>query len=94
MQIKVAGSGGTAPPDYYNPATLTALDNAFRSTPTGCARASSSWGRTPIIVGQTAYDAAYNKTFPATCPNWGISRINDNSISFQKVDGTIDEAIS
>lgn len=46
-------------------------------------------------MGQAAYGtgaghtSAYNTTFPATWPNWGISRISDGAISFKKVDGTI-----
>ena len=40
-------------------------------------------------MGQTVYDSAYDTTFPTTYPNWGISRINDSAISFQRVDGTI-----
>ena len=90
MQIMVAGAGGTAPLDDYNPATLTTLDRRVPARPPGH-RASSQLGQEPIIVGQTAYNSAYNTTFPATWPNWGISRISDTSISFQTVDGTIDE---
>ncbi len=41
------------------------------------------------MVGQTAYNSAFNMTFPATWPNWGISRISDGAISFQQTDGTI-----
>lgn len=85
MQIKVAaGADSSAPPDDYNPATLTALQTAFAG-PTGVFAA----GQEPIIVGQTAYNTNYNKTFPATYPNWGLSRITDNSISFMRVDGSI-----
>ena len=40
-------------------------------------------------MGQTAYNDTYATTFPATWPNWGLSRISDGAISFQKVDGTI-----
>ncbi len=84
MQITVAGTGGTAPPDDYNPATLAALETAFTST-TGAFASSQE----PIVVGQTDYNATYNTTFPATWPNWGVSRISDTAISFQKVDGTL-----
>ena len=37
------------------------------------------------------YNTVYNTTFPSSYPNWGISRINDKSISFRMVnpDGTI-----
>jgi FtsP/CotA-like multicopper oxidase with cupredoxin domain len=30
----------------------------------------------------SAYNSNYNTTFPATYPNWGISRINDAAVSF------------
>ena len=86
MQIKVAGSGGTAPLDDYNTATLSALDNAFRST-TGSPGVFQI-DQPPIHVGQADYNSAYNKLFPTTWPNWGLSRITDNVISFQTVDGT------
>jgi FtsP/CotA-like multicopper oxidase with cupredoxin domain len=87
MQIKVTGAGGVAPPDGYNPATLTALQNAFTSTPT--TPGVFQQGQPPIIVGQTAYNSTYNTTFPATWPNWGLSRISDTSISFMRPDGTL-----
>ncbi|MCX7949888.1 MAG: FG-GAP-like repeat-containing protein [Treponemataceae bacterium] len=86
MQIVVTGSGGTAPLDDYNPVMLTNLQTAFASGATPGAFESS---QPPIIVGQSAYNSAYNRTFPSTWPNWGISRIWDTSISFQRVDGTI-----
>jgi FtsP/CotA-like multicopper oxidase with cupredoxin domain len=87
MQIVVAGSGGTAPVNDYNPTTLTNLQAAFVSTGTtpGVFAASQD----PIVVGQTAYNTTYNATFPARWPNWGISRISDNALSFMKVDGTL-----
>ena len=66
---------------------MSALDNAFRST-AGLPGA-FALAQEPIIVGQTAYNTAYDTTFPTTYPNWGISRINDTSISFQRVDDTI-----
>jgi len=88
MQITVAPGGSTtAPPDDYNTATLTALQNAFRSTPGS--PGVFERGQNPIVVGQSAYNSTYNTTFPSTWPNWGISRISDTSISFQRVDGTI-----
>ncbi|MDO9041560.1 MAG: FG-GAP-like repeat-containing protein [Desulfocapsaceae bacterium] len=87
MQIKVSGSGGSAPPDDYNATTLTNLKNAFKSTST--TKGVFASGQEPIIVGQTAYNSAYNKTFPVTYPNWGVSRITDTSLSFMKVDGSI-----
>lgn len=88
MQIKVnAGANSTATPDYYNPATLTALQDAFKMTAT--AQGAFSLAQDPIVVGQTAYNSAYNTTFPATWPNWGVSRISDSAINFQQVDGTL-----
>ncbi len=86
MQINVAGTPGVTPPtDYYNPATLTALQTAFAGGATPGAFQSA---QEPIIVGQSAYNSTYNTTFPATWPNWGISRISDTALSFKKVDGT------
>jgi FtsP/CotA-like multicopper oxidase with cupredoxin domain len=72
MQITVTGTGGAAPADYYNPATLAAMEAAFVSTATSTGAFEAS--QEPIIVGQTAYNTTYNKTFPATWPNWGVSR--------------------
>jgi FtsP/CotA-like multicopper oxidase with cupredoxin domain len=88
MQIKVAGSGGIAPLNDFNPATLSALDNAFRFDSTTGAPGAFALGQDNIVVGQTAYNSAYDTTFPATFPNWGLSRITDTAISFQQVDGT------
>ncbi len=53
MQIVVSGTGGTAPPDDYDNATLNNLQAAFKSTPgnPGVFQA----GQEPIIVGQKAY---------------------------------------
>ena len=93
MQIVVAGTGGTAPVNDYNPATLAALEAAFASTPTvpGVFAASQD----PIVVGQAAYGtgagntSAYNVAFPSTFPNWGISNIFSTSLSFMKPDGTL-----
>jgi FtsP/CotA-like multicopper oxidase with cupredoxin domain len=91
MQIRVAaGASTTAPPDDYNAATLTALQTAFNSAP-GLPGVFGR-GQAPIIVGQTPYNSTYNTTFPATFPNWGVSRISDDAISYQTVtvnpDGT------
>jgi len=84
MQIKVSGAGGTAPVNDYNSTTLATLEAAFAG-PTGV----FATGQDPIIVGQSAYDTTYDKTFPATAPNWGLSRITDNDLSFMRVDGSI-----
>jgi len=80
MQIKVNAGTGT-------PFNLANLQAAFASA--SGAPGVFQQGQSPIIVGQTAYNAAYSPTiFPATWPYWGISRITDNAISFQNPDGT------
>jgi FtsP/CotA-like multicopper oxidase with cupredoxin domain len=84
MQIVVTGPQVTPIPDDYNAANLTARNTAFAGT-SGVFQSSQE----PIVVGQTAYNETYVTTFPAVWPNWGLSRISDGSISFQKVDGTI-----
>jgi FtsP/CotA-like multicopper oxidase with cupredoxin domain len=101
MQITVAGgqNTGAATPNYYTAATITALENAFKSTATPGVFASS---QDPIVAGQgdfwrgtadaglyDAYDTAYNKVFPITYPNWGISTIFDTSLKFQNLSGQI-----
>jgi FtsP/CotA-like multicopper oxidase with cupredoxin domain len=85
MQIKVSGSGGTALPDYYSPATLSTLNAAFASSPASPGAFKS--GQDPIVVGQSAYNTTYDTTFPSTFPLWGISKISDESISFKDVNG-------
>ncbi len=87
MQVKISGAGGVATPDDYNPTTLANLQTAFKSTST--TKGVFASGQEPIIVGQTAYNSTYNKTFPATAPNWGLSRISDTSLSFMRVDGSM-----
>jgi FtsP/CotA-like multicopper oxidase with cupredoxin domain len=92
MQIIVdVGGSSTAPVDDYNATTLTNLQNAFKAT--AGAPTAFAVSQPEIIVGQKAYgtagDSAYNTTFPATWPNWGLSRIGDNAISFKQVNGTI-----
>ena len=84
MQIVISGSPGTPLPDDYNAGRLTALQTAFVG-PAGVFQQSQD----PIVVGQTAYNDTYATTFPATWPNWGLSRISDGAISFQKVDGSL-----
>jgi len=85
MQIRVTGvdSGQPAPNDAIDTAALTTLQNAFAGA-TGV----FATGQDEIVVGQSAYDTALGKTFPAVWPNWGISRISDGAISFMKADGT------
>jgi FtsP/CotA-like multicopper oxidase with cupredoxin domain len=92
------GSPGTLP--GYGPNTRTVMQikvNAGTGTPFNLARlnAAFAWNgsqpgvfarsQDPIIVGQTAYNATFNTTFPAVWPNWGLSRISDNTMSFRTV---------
>ncbi|MDX9821429.1 MAG: multicopper oxidase domain-containing protein [Syntrophales bacterium] len=85
MQIVVAAGGdSSAPVDDYNATTLTNLQTAFAG-PAGV----FATGQDTIVVGQQAYDSAYGATFPATWPEWGISRISDNSIQFRTVSGEL-----
>jgi FtsP/CotA-like multicopper oxidase with cupredoxin domain len=79
MQIKVAAGTPAAPYD------LAALQAAF--TPPGGGGVFPTWQH-DIVVGQTAYNAAYDTTFPATWPYWGYSRITDNTLSFYDAAGT------
>jgi FtsP/CotA-like multicopper oxidase with cupredoxin domain len=72
MQIKVNGSGGTAPADDYNPATLAALQTALPQ-----AFASS---QDEIVVPQAPYNAAYNGTFPGNASAY--VKIQDTSFAF------------
>ena len=66
---------------------LPALQAAF--VPPGGSPGVFEQGQEPIIVGQTAYNDAYNMMFPATWPNWGVSRITDTLLSFMNVDGKV-----
>ena len=73
MQIVVnPGGPGNATPNAYDTANFEALQTAFKG-PNGV----FATGQEPIIVGQSAYNTAYGMTFPATWPNWGLSRITD-----------------
>ncbi len=65
---------------------LTRLRNAFKST--SKQKGAFERGQNPILVGQTAYNSAYNKRFPTQWPLWGYSRIQDNSMTFRTVTGT------
>ena len=81
MQIRV--NPAPVPPNpQFNLATLNA---SFASTPTSQGIFETS--QHPILVGQTAYNTAYNKIFPVTWPNWGVARIQDNQLSFNTVPG-------
>lgn len=87
MQITVAAGGSsTAPPNDTGTINMGTLTTAFSG---GATPGVFQSGQDPLIVGQTAYNATFNTTFPATWPNWGISRISDGAISFQKIDGTL-----
>jgi len=74
MLIKVAN---TAPSPAYN---LTALQNAFKSTQLGGLGVFET-SQPPIIVGQAAYNSAYNSTFIANSSTKpyrdGFARITD-----------------
>lgn len=80
MQINVAA---TAPSPQFD---LNKLLNEFTTTPTqdGVFKKSQH----PTIVGQTAYDSAYNLVFPSVAPFWGIANIGDQNISFASLNPT------
>jgi FtsP/CotA-like multicopper oxidase with cupredoxin domain len=98
MQIVVGdgvGHSGLATADDYDPDTLLALENAFKSTGTPGVFAAS---QDPIVAGQgdfwrgtadagtyNAYDTAYNKVFSINPADWGISTIYDTSLKVQDV---------
>ncbi len=84
MKIEVSGSGGSAPVNDYDTAYVGALTTAFTGTTGIFAKYQE-----PIIVGQTAYNANYGKTFPTTWPNWGYSRISDTSLSYMTPNGSL-----
>jgi hypothetical protein len=44
-------------------------------------------GQDEIIVGQTAYNAVYDTTFPTTWPYWGYSNIQNTTLSYHTVSG-------
>ncbi len=64
MQIRVAD---VAPEPAYD---TTRLAEAFQSTDTTEGVFEKS--QDPIVVGQSAYDSAYNMSFPTTRPAWGL----------------------
>jgi len=91
MQIVVAPA--TPAPAF----DLAALEAAF-ACPTGVPAAPNCAfmrSQHDVVAGQgdidrdgvSAYDTAYGTTFPATWPNWGISRIQDNAVSFMNTGG-------
>ena len=86
MQITInPGANSSAPVDDYNPAILARLQDAFKTT--AASQGAFALGQEPVIVGQSAYNVTYDTTFPATYPNWGLSRISDNALSFKDVNG-------
>jgi FtsP/CotA-like multicopper oxidase with cupredoxin domain len=64
---------------------LAALEDAFTTDATkdGVFKASQD----EIVVGQSAYDKAYGKTFPSTFPWWGLGTIYDSNVKFETVSG-------
>ncbi len=89
MKFRIAAGTG---PGYdlaaLNARWLPGLTPAGRHTPLGVFEESQD----QIIVGQSAgYDGVYtsNPSFPSVWPAWGISRIEDNSLMFETVSGTI-----
>ncbi|MHC1697067.1 MAG: multicopper oxidase domain-containing protein [Geobacteraceae bacterium] len=86
MQITInPGADSSAPVDDYNPAILTRLQEAFKTTAASPGVFES--GQDKVVVGQTAYNTTYNTTFPSTFPYWGLSRITDSAISFKDPNG-------
>ncbi|TLN02211.1 laccase [bacterium] len=82
MQITInPGADSSAPVDDYNPAILTRLQEAFKTTASSPGAFES--GQDKVVVGQAAYNTSYNNTFPTTFPYWGLSRITDSAISFK-----------
>jgi FtsP/CotA-like multicopper oxidase with cupredoxin domain len=79
MQIKVAAA---APAPAFDLASLEAAFATTAGQPGAFARSQD-----PIVVGQAAYDSAYEKTFPATWPYWGYARIHDFSLPIQTISG-------
>ncbi|MHB1341813.1 MAG: cell wall-binding repeat-containing protein [Coriobacteriia bacterium] len=80
MQIKVAAA--TPAPAF----DLAALEAEFASTAT--TEGVFARSQDPIIVGQAAYNSAYDTTFSATWPGWGVVNIQDNELNFNTLDST------
>jgi FtsP/CotA-like multicopper oxidase with cupredoxin domain len=84
MQIHVVAATGTVTPFNF-----AALQAAFTTTD---AADPATWGvfrrdQDEIVVGQSAYDATYGKTFPSTFPWWGLGTIYDSHLKFETVSG-------
>ena len=85
MQINVGTGGSSAigPVNAYNPTMLADLKTKFKAVAAGGGGLFET-SQPPMIVGQRAYGLAYNEFFPGTYPNWGVSRISDNYLSFEQ----------
>ena len=79
MQINVAGSGGTAPVDDYNPAVLTNLQTALA--------AAFAVSQDTIIRPQTAYNSVYGTTISALDASQYV-KIQDTSHTFTPIGQT------
>ncbi len=66
---------------------LAALENAFKATSLGGAGVFEN-GQDPIIVGQGAYNSAYNAAFQNDGPDAGLVQIFDTAFSFKTLAGT------
>ncbi len=75
MKIVVGGSGGTAPVDDYNSATLTNLQSALP--------AAFAASQDTIIVPQAAYNTAYNAAFPSDASQY--VKIQDTTYTFDPI---------
>lgn len=80
MQINVAAA--TPAPAF----DLNKLMTEFTTTPTQDSVFKKS--QHPTLVGQSAYDTAYNLVFPSTAPFWGLVNIGDQNISFATLNPT------
>ncbi|MHB9002941.1 MAG: cell wall-binding repeat-containing protein [Coriobacteriia bacterium] len=81
MQIKVSA---TAPAPAYD---MAALDAAFATT--GADLGVFAASQDPIIVGQAAYNQAFETTFSASSPEWGLANIQDNELDFRTLEGDL-----
>ena len=83
MQINVVAATGD--PHALQPAGLQA---AFTTAPGAATAGVFEASQDEIVVGQTAYNTAYGKTFPSTYPWWGLgTRSSDSNLSFETVGG-------
>ncbi len=80
MQIKVAAA--PAAPAY----NLLALQNAFKATSLG-GQGVFETSQNPIIVGQGAYNTAYNTAFQNNGPLAGLVQIFDTQLTFKTLTG-------